>query len=245
MRRVDYGEGDDDLVFLLGYGNRPDHDGVQWLVDHLTDAGYRVSAFELPRTIRDFESEFLEPVEAALAELDSYRLLSHSTGGLIARFVDDDGPVTRTYLSPWWGFHQAMQSPVLPLVLKLPISKPVIPGSAERSDLGELASDEWVEDSPDYTAPTFLREAKRAQDRVPPFDEGDVVFYNPEDSIVGADAIEADVPAANRVRFEGGHELFCSRSRSEHVETVLAAVDRGVEALGATNREERGAGRNE
>lgn len=232
MRRVEFGDGDRRLVFVLGFGNRPEHDGVQWLLDRLTDAGYRVTAFEIPRTVTDFESEYLAPVADYVADLDSYRLLSHSTGGLIARYVDADGGLeTRTYLSPWWGFHEDLETPLVSLLMKLPVSKPILPASSDRSDLGELASDEWLADSPDYAAPTFLREARRAQKAIPPFDEDDVVFYNPEDPIVGADAIEAQTPAANRVEFTGGHELFNSRCRDEHVETLLAAVDRGTDAL--------------
>lgn len=232
MRRVEYGDGDERLVFVLGFGNRPEHDGVQWLIDHLTDAGYRVTVFEIPRTITDFQSEYLAPVAEYVTNLDSCRLLGHSTGGLIARHIEADERVeTRTYLSPWWAFHEDLQNPLVSLLAKLQISKPILPASAERSDLGELASDEWLEDSPDYAAPTFLREAKRAQETIPPFDENDVVFYNPDDSIVGTDVIETQTPPANRIRFAGGHELFNSRSRDEHVNSLLMAVDRGIDAL--------------
>lgn len=232
MRRVEFGEGADRLVFVLGFGNRPEHDGVQWLLDHLTGAGYRVTVFELPRTVTDFEAEYLAPVDEYVADLDSYRLVSHSTGGLITRYVDaDDCLETRTYLSPWWGFREEMEGPVLALAMKLPISKPVLPNSVERSDLGELASDEWLADVPRYAAPTFLREARRAQRRLPPFDERDVVFYNPGDPIVGVDAIEAQAPPANRIQFDGGHELFCSRSREDHVDALLTAIDGGIEAI--------------
>lgn len=231
MRQVEFGDGDERVVFVGGWGNRPEHDGMQWLVEQLTDAGYAVTVFEIPRTITDFESEYLAPVETYLAGLDEYRLLSHSTGGLISRYVDDDGPETRTYLSPWWGFHPELENPLVSLLLKVPLAKPILPGSAEKAELGELATDEWVEDAPDYAAPTFLREAKRAQESMPAFDDRDAVFYNPADAIVGTDAIEAQTPEANRIRYEGGHELFNSRSREDHVEAVLAAVDGGIDAV--------------
>lgn len=232
MRHVEYGDGDGRLVFVLGFGNRPEHDGVQWLLNNLTDVGYRVTAFEIPRTITDFEPEYLTPVEEYLADLDSYRLLGHSTGGLIIRYIDDDSLKTRTYLSPWWGFHENLKNPLVSLLMRLPISRPLLPASATREELGELSSDAWVEDAPDYVSPTFLREAKRAQQRLPPFDDRDVVFYNPDDPIVGTDAIEIQTPQANRVAFTGGHELFNSRSRDEHLETLLSAIDHGVTARG-------------
>lgn len=233
MERVQYGDGDRRLVFVLGWGNRPHHDGVQWLVDHLTDAGYRVDVFELPRTIRDFERQYLDPVTSHLEPLDEYRLLSHSTGGLITRHVEDDALQTRTYLSPWWGFHEALQNPFISGFMRLPVPWPILPASSDRSDLGELASDEWLEDSPSMIAPTFLRESRRAQRSMPPFDERDVVFYNPEDPIVSGDAIEDDAPPSNRIPFEGGHELFNSRSRDEHVDDVLGAIESGVDGIDA------------
>ncbi|MGZ0745767.1 alpha/beta hydrolase [Haloparvum sp. AD34] len=233
MRRVQFGDGSEEVVLVLGFGNRPEHDGVQWLIDQLTAAGYTVTAFEIPRTITDFESEYLAPVVDYVDTLDSYRVLSHSTGGLIARYLDDDAMETRTYLSPWWGFHDALDTPLVRFLLKLPISKPILPASAGRAELGELATDEWVADSPDYASPTFLREARRAQESIPPFDPDDVVFYNPDDAIVGTDAIEAQTPAANRIQFDGGHELFCSRSRDDHVDALLDAVANGLTAVEA------------
>lgn len=232
MRRESFGEADDDrLVFVMGWGNRARFDGVQWLVGQLTDAGYRVDTIEIPRTITDFDAEYLAPVESHLDDLDSYRLLSHSTGGLIARFLDDDAMVTRTYLSPWWGFHPDLDNPIVTFAMKIPLAKPVLPGGIDKADLGDLASDEWYEDAPDYAAPTFLREARRAQRRMPPFDTDDAVFYSPTDAVVGVDAIEAQAPEANRVAYEGGHELFCSSAREDHVDTLLAAVDEGADAL--------------
>ena len=67
--------------------------------------------------------------------------------------------------------------------------------------------------------------------RLPPFDEDAVVFYTPEDPVVGAGAIRERTPEANAVVYEGGHELFNSSSREEHVDVLLAAVDEGADAL--------------
>lgn len=232
MRRDTFGSDDDDrLVFLMGWGNRAHHPGIQWLVGHLTDAGYRVDTFELPRTITDFDTEYLGPVESYLADLDSYRLLGHSTGGLIARFVSDPALQTRTYLSPWWGFTERMDNRLVRSLARIPTSRPVLPVRVSRAELGALASDEWVNDTPDAAAPSFLATIERVQQRLPPFDEDDVVFYCPNDTIVGVDAIRDDVPPANRVPFQGGHELFCSRSRDRHLDALLRAIDRGVDGI--------------
>lgn len=222
-------DGDPTLLVVLGWGNRTHHEPVRWLIDHFSE-GFHVHTATLPVHVTDVQAEWVRPVERYAADLDSPALLGHSAGGLTAAHADVDAR-TRTYLSPWWGFHADLDNPLVSALMKLPISRPILPASATREDLGELASDEWLEDAPDYAAPTFLREAKRAQERMPPFDTDDAVFYSPTDPIVGAGAIESQVPASNRVSYEGGHELFCSRSRDDHIDTVLAAVDEGADAL--------------
>jgi len=232
MRRDRFGPDDGDpLVFVLGWGNRTRDETVRWLVDHLVEAGYRVDAFEIPPHITDFESEWLDPVRTFVADLDAYRCLSHSTGGLISRYLEPDSIETRVYLSPWWAFHRRYRTPLLPLVAMAPIPWPVVPAPVTKGALGDLATDEQVRGIPDAMAPTFLREARRAQRNVPAFDPGDVVFYTPSDPIVGVDAIEDQVPPDNRVVYEGGHELVCSSAREDHLDTLLAAIDRGGAAL--------------
>lgn len=231
MRAEVYGEGEDDLVFVLGWANKPEYAGLRWLIDRLTDAGYRVNALEIPRVISDFDAEYLDPVADYVAELDEYRLLGHSTGGLIGEFLDD--PTTRVYLSPWWGFHDDLRNPVVSLLMRLPTRRRLLPAEFDREDLGELASDLQVQGVPDRVAPTFLREAKRAQFRLPPFHEDTVVFYTPEDPVVSAEAIRNRTPEANAVVYEGGHELFNSPAREDHIEVLLAAIDGGAVALDA------------
>lgn len=232
MRRELFGPEDGpDLVLILGWGNAFEFETVRWLLDHLTDAGYRVHGFQIPTVVTDFEDEWLDPVAASVADLESYRLLTHSTGGLIGEFLDDPAPRHTVHLSPWWGFHDDLDNPVVNLATKLPLSTPILPAGIDRESLGEYATDAQIEATPSRAAPTFLREAKWGQARLPPFDEDTVVFYTPDDPVVGADAIEARAPARNRVSYEGGHELFSSGSRDEHIDAVLSALDGGVDAL--------------
>lgn len=232
MRRVTFNEdGEDEVVFILGWGNRPEHETVRWLIDRVADAGYRVTAFQIPTVVTDFDREWLDPVARYVADLEEYRLLTHSTGGLIGEFLDDPEPLTKTHLSPWWGFHDDLDNPIVNLAMKVPISASILPAGFDRTDLGELATEQQVEDTPSRAAPTFLREAKRGQERLPAFEADTVVFYSPTDPVVGAAAIEARTPESNRVAYEGGHELFGSRSRDEHIDTVLAAIDEGISAL--------------
>lgn len=229
MRHETFNEaGETDVVFVLGWGNRIEHRTVQWLVDRLVEADYRVTVFEIPTVVTDFDAEYVAPVADHVADLDGYRLLTHSTGGLIAEFLE--GAETRVYLSPWWGFHEDLQNPVVALATKLPISTPILPAGIEREALGEYATAQQIEDVPSRAAPTFLREAKRAQERLPPF-EGDAIFYSPTDAVVGVDAIRERAPEEVRVPYEGGHELFGSATRAQHVDTVLDALERGRAAL--------------
>ena len=231
MRAEVYGEGDDDLAFVLGWANKPEYANVRWLIDRLVEQGYRVHAIEIPRVVSDFDAEYLDPVAAYVADLGEYRFLGHSTGGLIGAFLHDPEPITRVYLSPWWGMHADLQNPLVSLLSRIPTRRTILPVDFDADMLGDLAPPEQVEDVPERVAPTFLREAARAHARLPPFDEDAVVFYTPEDPVVSADAIRERTPEANAVVYEGGHELFNSSAREEHVETVLAAIDRGVEAL--------------
>lgn len=230
MNHEQFGSGDDELVLVLGWGNRFRHETVQWLVDQVVDAGYHVHGFEIPTVVTDFDREWLDPVAAVAEDLEAYRLLTHSTGGLIGEFLD--GPTTKVHLSPWWGFHDDLDNPVVSLAMKLPTSASVLPAPTDRETIGTLATDERMADSPSRAAPSFLREAKRGQERLPAFD-ADVtgVFYSPTDGVVSAPAIEARTPAANRVPYEGGHELFASPSRDDHVDAVLAALDEGPSTL--------------
>lgn len=233
MRRETYNEdGDRELVWVLGWGNKPEYENVQWLIEQLIDADYRMNVFEIPTVVTDWEAEWVDPVREFTRDLEEYRLLGHSTGGLIGEHLHEPEPVTRTYLSPWWGFHEDWENPITSMMMSLPISMSIFPASFEKEVLGDLATDRQVEETPSLIAPTFLREARRAQRALPAFREGTVVFYTQSDEVVGVEAIEERTPEDNRVRYEGGHELFCSSSREEHLDTLLAAIDGGVDAIG-------------
>ena len=232
QREVFNDAGEGDLVFVLGWGNRIDHENVQWLVDRLVDADYRVTVFQIPTVVSDFEREWIAPIADYVDDLESYRLLTHSTGGLIAEYLE--GAETRVYLSPWWGFHDDLRNPLVSLAMKLPVARPILPtGGTDREMLGDLATDRQLEDTPDRIAPTFLREARRAQRRLPAFQFADssVVFYAPDDAVVGVDAIRERTPERNLVAYEGGHQLFDSPSREEHVGTILDALEDGPVTL--------------
>lgn len=222
-----------DVVVVMGWGNKLHHENVQWLRDLLTDAGYRAHMFQIPEVISDFETEYLAPVQTYTAALDEFRLVSHSTGGLITAYLD--GGFTRTYLSPWWGFPSGpvgLDSAVLSLFTSIPISRPIIPtGEASREDLGELATETQLSEGPSRAAPTFLREARRAQAARPAIDDDAVVFCSPRDSVVGIRPVVRAVDFDQLVFYDGGHEWFSSTEREAHVDTFLDAVEDGLDGL--------------
>jgi pimeloyl-ACP methyl ester carboxylesterase len=221
------------LVCVFGWGNRLYHDNVQWFVDQFVDDGYRVHAIEIPLEIDDFYADYLQPVEEYVADLEEFRLVGHSTGGLIAAYVE--GALTETYLSPWWGFREsavAAGDAVLSLLAKIPVASRILPkGQWTADDLGQLATEEQLIDSPEWLAPAFVRECRTAQRDRPPISAGAVVFCTLTDALVSVRAIGEGVPAARTVLYDGGHELFSSPGRDDHVDTLLAAVDDGAEAL--------------
>jgi len=230
MERRTFGEAGEDLVFVLGWGNKLFHENVRWLVDELVDAGYLVHAFRIPTTITDFRSEYVEPVAEFVRDLDGYRLLTHSTGGLIGAYLD--GATRRVYLSPFWGFPAGPEEPLYDLLAKLPVSAELLPaGTADREALGDLATDRQLETGADAAAPTWIRECLDAQANLPPIDDDAVVFCSLRDSVVSTRAIGERVPAERVVLYDGGHELFSSSSRDRRLPTLLAALEDGAAAV--------------
>jgi pimeloyl-ACP methyl ester carboxylesterase len=234
MNVEQYGPADGpDLVCVLGWGNRLHHENVRWLCDQFVGEGYRVHAFEIPVVITDFEREYVAPIDRYVADLEEFRLVGHSAGGLVAAYLG--GAHTTTFLSPFWGFPRGqvgVDDALLALVSRLPLDRPVLPsGTARRDAIGELATARELREGPSRAAPTFIRESRQAHRDLPPIDEDAVVFCTLADPIVSTRAIGEAVPADRTVVYDGGHELFASRSRDEHVDTLLTVVDEGASAL--------------
>jgi pimeloyl-ACP methyl ester carboxylesterase len=223
-------DGDEELVFVMGWGNRWTHENVSWLVGQLTEAGYRVHAFELPTNIDDFKADWLEPVAEYVRDLEEYQLLGHSAGALVAQALD--GADNHVYLGPWWGYGEGFPEPLLEAVAKLPTTFPCLPvGDMDRTALGSKATDHQIATTPSWVSPAFVRETRRAQDELLTIDHDAVVFCSLRDPVVSLRAIGERVPAEHVVLYDGGHELFSSGSRERHVDTLLAALEDGAEAV--------------
>lgn len=102
----DDGDAAGECFFVLGWGNRPDHEPVRWLIDRLIDEGWRVHTATLPVHVTDVQREWVAPVERYAADLAEFALLAHSAGGLTAAHASLHGATTRTYLSPGGGIRR-------------------------------------------------------------------------------------------------------------------------------------------
>ena len=221
-------DGESELVFVMGWGNRWTHENVSWLIGQLTDAGYRVHAFELPTNIGDFKADWLEPIAEYVVEFDEeYQLLANSAGALVAQALD--GAENHVYLSPWWGYSDAYPEPVLEAVSKVPTTLPCLPvDEMDREALGERATDHQIATTPSWVSPAFVRETRLAQQDLLTIDHDAVVFCSLRDPVVSLRPIGARVPAEHVVLYDGGHELFSSASRERHIDTLLAALEDGA-----------------
>ncbi|OIB55963.1 alpha/beta fold hydrolase [Natrialba sp. SSL1] len=228
--RVFNEDGETELVFVMGWGNRWTHENVSWLIGKLTDAGYRVHAFELPTNIEDFKADWLEPVAEYVLDLEEYQLLAHSAGALVAQALD--GADNHVYLSPWWGYNIDLPEQALDLVSSVPTTLPCIPvGEMGRDALGEKATDHQISTTPRWVSPAFVREIHHAQQNLLTIDHDAVVFCTLRDSVVDLEPIGERVPAEHVVLYDGGHELFSSPTRERYVDLLLDSLQDGAEAI--------------
>ncbi len=230
MRHRTFGDDGDDLVFVMGWGNRWTHENVGWLIGKLTDAGYRVHAFELPTNIDDFKADWLEPIAEYVLDLEGYQLLGHSAGALIGQALD--GAENHVYLSPWWGYDTPYPEPVLEAVSAIPTAFQFLPGpTVDEAALGSLATDHQLSTMPRWVSPAFVRETRAAQRNLLTIDHDAVVFCSLCDPLIDLAAIGRRVPTEHVVLYDGGHELFSARGRAEYVDLLLEALESGAEPI--------------
>ena len=223
-------DGEAELVFVMGWGNRWTHENVSWLIGKLTEAGYRVHAFELPTDIDDFKADWLEPIAEYVVDLEGYQLLAHSAGALVGQALD--GAENHVYLSPFWGYGVAYPDRLLELVAQVPTAFPFVPaGEPTRDVIGELATDHQLATTPRWVSPAFLRETRDAQEELLLIDHDAVVFCSLRDPLIDLRAIGDRVPAEHVVLYDGGHELFSSPDREAYVAAILAALEEGAVAV--------------
>ena len=218
---------------MLGWGNRPTHEHVAWLLTRLLDAGYRVHAVTLPTNGWNFEAQYVAPLDDYLSGRDIDVALSHSTGGLVAERLSERRALRNVFCSPWWGVRTdgAVERAVLAAFERLPTAKRLYEPDLDVEAIGDLKSSAEAAAGPDGLSPAFLATVRDAQSRLGRFDGGDAVFYASEDRVVDPAAIERRAPPQNRRSYDGGHEFFASSGRAAVLDDVLAALDAGPDAI--------------
>lgn len=216
-------ESDPTVLFILGWGNRVDHPTVEWFIERIADAGFEVHAVEIPDNGTDFERDYLDPVVEYARGLDAFRLLSHSTGGLIAAHLPADGP--RVYLSPFWGFNrQGISGVLMGLLSHLPTDRQFLGSDIDGVLLGEHKDPDVVANELPDASPAWIRTMAAAHDDLPAFREGSQVFCSLSDRVVGVRAIGDHAPSDAITLYDGGHELFAVEGREDYADQVIAAL---------------------
>jgi hypothetical protein len=213
-----------DLLFALGWGNRPGHDPVDWLLDGLTDAGWTVHAVEFPENGTDFERDYLAPLSQAREEVDPTVCAGHSLGGLTLSHLPGDD--ARVYSAPFWGFGvSGVTGRLLPLVARIPSDRRSIPVQSDPTAIGDLKPTNERAASEDGVSPDWLSAMRRAQRSLPAFRPGSVVFCSLTDRVVSTSAIGRRAPADQVRLYDGGHEFFASTGRESTLERFCDALD--------------------
>lgn len=211
------------ILFVMGVGNRVDGANVHWLIDQLTDVGYRIHALQLPTDIAEFDQGYRVPVQRAHDEHDPVAVIGHSLGGLVTAYLETTARTV--YLSPWWGIYDAkVSSWERWLVPRLPVRARILPIKTRREELGVYLSDTDWRRVPKRISPVFITEIYRAQRTRPPISDDAVVFVSLEDTIISLRAVGAAVSPDQIRLYDGGHELFSATGRQEAIDEVVKVL---------------------
>ncbi len=216
-------DGDPDLLFVMGFGDRADGANERWFAHRLAAAGFRVHAVQLPVSVTDFDRAYLHPLRAYHDEVAPEAVVGHSLGGLVAAHLETTARCV--YLAPWWGlFGEKNLTWERWVVPRLPITTPLLSIRTERDEIGELVTDEQWARLPKRVSPAFVTTVYRAQQRRPPVGDESVVFVSLRDTVVSLRAIGEAVSTEQIRLYEGGHQLYASADRREATAAVLSAL---------------------
>jgi len=219
--------GDRKLLFINGYGGNLEQPGVRWLTNRFTEHGLDVTHVQLPTEVRDFESDVLAPTREVEREMGVHVAAGFSFGGLTLTFLKK--PRKRIFLSPFWGVNERWMVRGTEGVVSLLsiITKPMLPRRFGKKEAGPLAVDEDLKGIPDRVSFTTIDQFFKAQKKLPPPRDGDVVFYSPQDKVVSLNAI--DGRGVETHTFKGGHMFYLSRDRKQLMESIMEQVDLGFD----------------
>jgi hypothetical protein len=221
VRHSTVGSGDRDLLFVLGWGNRPEHEPVEWLLDGLADDDWTVHAVVVPENGTDFVRDYREPLTSLYRDVEPDVAAAHSLGGLALAHVPGEDP--RVYSSPFWGFADSGLASVLRQSLaQLPTSRRLIPAEGDPEDIGDLKPPDETTAGERGISPAWLSAVAEGQGTLPAFRDGSVVYCSLRDRIVSTRAIGSHAPAQQVRLYDGGHEFFASSGREAVLERFRA-----------------------
>lgn len=222
MRTNTIGDGEE-LLFVMGWGNRVDGTNERWFATQMANEGYRVTLVELPTNPRDFEVEYFEPIADLWYDLDEPLVVGHSTGGLVAAHLQADQAV---YVSPWWAFHgEKHRERILRWGSKLPLTRPFVPIDFDRAEIGPRVTDRGWDRIPNRVSPVFIGEIRDAQASLPEISDRARVCCSLRDTVVGLQGIGDRVASEQVHLYDGRHEPFAAEDREAATDVVLAAID--------------------
>lgn len=213
---------DEELLFVMGWGNRVDGTNERWFATQMADEGYRVTLVELPTNPRDLETEYVEPVADLWYDLDEPLVVGHSTGALVAAHLQTEQAV---YVSPWWAFHgEKHREGILRWGSKLPLVRPFAPIDFDREEVGPRVTDRGWDRIPKHVSPVFISEIRDAQASLPEISDRARVCCSLRDTVVGLQGIGDRVASEQVHLYDGRHEPFAAEDREAATDVVLDAI---------------------
>lgn len=212
------GDGDDELLLVLGWGDRPTHEPETWLFDRLTERGWQVHAVTLPENATRFGQAYIDPVARLRERIQPAVTVGQSLGGLVVAHLPGDDP--RVYTSPFWGF-AGFPDTLVSAVGRLPVERRVIPVGSDPEAIGthKPATEQGAGDR--GASPAWIGAIRGAQRRLPRFRPGSVVHCSLEDTVVSLAAIGRHAPT-DRIRlYDGTHEWYAGRGREATLDRVV------------------------
>jgi hypothetical protein len=201
-----------DLLFALGWGNRPGHEPVDWLLDGLVDRGWTVHAVVVPENGTNFARDYRDPLASIRDEVEPDACAGHSLGGLTLAHLPGDR--SRAYASPFWGVNrQGLAGALVPALSRLPTARRILPAAGDSEVIGDLKPPEEDSAGDRGASPAWLRAVREAQSDLPAFREGSVAYCSLRDRVVSVRAIGDHAPADRLRVYDGGHEFFASSGR--------------------------------
>lgn len=208
-----------EVLLLLGYGVRLDHPGVKWLFRKFEKGGVKTTFLQLPVVIEDFREDILDPVNNVRKDMRSHAVIGFSLGGLTASFLHD--AEKRIFLSPFWGLNEEIEKGWMKVALKglRVVRLRILPSRYDLVDMGYYSTEEDLKGMPEFMDFHTISEMMETQKSMPPPEEGDIVYWSPQDPLISHDAVrEREVRTRE---YKGGHMVYLVKDRERIFDEIV------------------------